>query len=104
MIVKNRWNYYRILQVQPDAALDVIKASYRTLMQKLKFHPDLGGDNWNATVINEAYRVLSNSERRAEYDAEQRSQVMGVGELNRASNQRAQASRRQVPPMLSIHT
>jgi len=95
MIVKNRWNYYRILQVQPDAALDVIKASYRTLMQKLKFHPDLGGDNWNATVINEAYRVLSNSERRAEYDAEQRSQVMGVGELNRASNQRAQASRRQ---------
>ncbi|MFT5447097.1 MAG: curved DNA-binding protein CbpA [Gammaproteobacteria bacterium] len=95
MIVKNRRNYYRVLQVQPDAAPDVIKASYRTLMQKLRFHPDLGGDNWNASVINEAYRVLSNSDRRAAYDAEQRSQMMGVGAFNRASNQRAQASRQQ---------
>jgi hypothetical protein len=95
MIVKNRRNYYRILQVQPDAAPDVIKASYRTLMQKLKFHPDLGGDNWNASVINEAYRVLSDSEQRLRYDAEQRSQMIGIGAINRASNARAQASRGQ---------
>ena len=74
------------MQVQPDAAPDVIKASYRTLMQKLRFHPDLGGDQWNAVIVNEAYSVLSNSARRAAYDAEQRVQRMGVGASDRASS------------------
>jgi len=67
---KNRRNYYRILHTQPDAPSDIIKASYRTQMQKLKMHPDLGGDEWNASVLNEAYQVLSNPEKRAAYDAE----------------------------------
>jgi len=64
----NRRNYYRILHVQFDAPDAVIRASYRTIMQKLRQHPDLGGDQWNATVINEAYAVLSNPARRAVYD------------------------------------
>jgi curved DNA-binding protein CbpA len=34
-------------------------------MQKLKFHPDLGDDEWNAVIVNEAYNVLSNPESRA---------------------------------------
>jgi hypothetical protein len=67
--MKNRRNYYRILHIQPDAPADIIKASYRTQMQKLKMHPDLGGDEWDASVLNEAYRVLSNPETRAAYDA-----------------------------------
>ena len=67
--MKNRRNYYRILHVQPDAPVDIVKASYRTQMQKLKMHPDLGGDEWNASILNEAYRVLSNPEQRAAYDA-----------------------------------
>lgn len=66
--MKNRRNYYRILHVQSDAPEAIIKASYRALMQKLKLHPDLGGDEWNATVLNEAYAVLSNPERRSAYD------------------------------------
>lgn len=66
--MKNRRNYYRILHVQVDAPEAIIRASYRTLMQKLKVHPDLGGDEWNATLLNEAYAVLSNAERRAAYD------------------------------------
>ena len=74
------------MQVQPDAAPEVIKASYRALMQKLKFHPDLGGDQWNAVVVNEAYSVLSNPVRRAAYDAEQGVQMMGGGAGNRASS------------------
>ena len=64
----NRRNYYRILHVQRDAPLEVIKSSYRTLMQRLKMHPDLGGDHWNATLINEAYQVLTDPEKRAAYD------------------------------------
>ena len=42
--MENRRNYYRILHVQPDAPTEIIKSSYRTLMQKLRMHPDLGGD------------------------------------------------------------
>ena len=66
--MENRRNYYRILHVQPDAPTEIIKSSYRTLMQKLRMHPDLGGDQWNATLINEAYETLINPDRRAEYD------------------------------------
>lgn len=66
--MRNRRNYYRILHVQPDAPAAIIRCSYRTLMQALKQHPDLGGDELNAAVINEAYAVLSDPERRAAYD------------------------------------
>jgi curved DNA-binding protein CbpA len=68
--MKNRRNYYRILQVQPDAPTEIIRASYRTLMRELKKHPDLGGDTWDATVLNEAYETLSDPARRAAYDEE----------------------------------
>ncbi len=63
-----RRNYYRILNVQPDASLEIIKNNYRTLLQKLRLHPDLGGKNWNASIINEAYNTLSKPLKRAEYD------------------------------------
>jgi curved DNA-binding protein CbpA len=66
--MNNRRNYYRILQVQPDAPLEIIRASYRTLMRELKQHPDLGGDNFNASLLNEAYETLSDPARRAAYD------------------------------------
>lgn len=66
----NRRNYYRILHVQPDAPTEVIKSSYRTLMQRMKMHPDLGGDHAEATLINEAYRVLTDPDKRAAYDRE----------------------------------
>ena len=69
---KNRRNYYRLLHVQPDAPTEVIKSSYRTLMRTLKQHPDLGGDGWNAALINEAYAVLCNAEARKDYDREHR--------------------------------
>lgn len=73
--MKNRRNYYRILHVQPDAPEDIIRASYRTLMQKLKMHPDLGGDEWNAALLNEAYAVLCDRAKRAAYDAEFRTRA-----------------------------
>jgi len=66
--VKNRRNHYRVLNVQPDAPLAVVKASYRALMQKLRVHPDLGGDETHARLLNEAYAVISDPVRRAEYD------------------------------------
>ena len=68
--MKNRRNYYRILQVQPDAPAEIIRASYRAMMRDLKKHPDLGGSTWDAEVLNEAYEVLSDPKRRAAYDEE----------------------------------
>lgn len=67
--MKNRRNYYRILHVQPDAPVELIKASYRTLMHKMKHHPDLGGDHDTAVLINEAYDTLTNATKRKAYDA-----------------------------------
>ena len=66
--MKNRRNYYRVLHVQPDAPAAIIKASYRILMQTLKAHPDLGGDIAKAQLLNEAYQIISNPEKRAHYD------------------------------------
>ncbi|NOX27590.1 MAG: DnaJ domain-containing protein [Gammaproteobacteria bacterium] len=66
--MKSRRNFYRLLRVQPDASLEIIKLSYRTLMQKLHHHPDLGGDEWNASHINAAYATLRNPAKRATYD------------------------------------
>ncbi len=61
--------YYDVLHVSRDAPVEIIRSSYRTLMQRLKKHPDLGGDAATAALINEDYAVLTNVERRAEYDA-----------------------------------
>jgi len=97
----NRRNYYRILHVQPDAHEAVIKASYRTMMQKLRQHPDLGGDHWNASVLNEAYAVLSNPQKRAAYDARLLSQrgMDSVGQQHAGCRDSAaeEAPRRDTP-------
>lgn len=66
--MKNRRNYYRILHVQEDAPEEIIRTSYRTLMQRMRMHPDLGGDHRDASLINEAYATLIDPQRRAEYD------------------------------------
>lgn len=42
-------------------------------MSKLKAHPDLGGDHEAAVLINQAYAVLSNPEKRRLYDESRRS-------------------------------
>jgi len=83
---KNRRNYYRILHVQPDAPAEIIKSSYRTLMQKMRYHPDLGGDDWNAALLNEALAVLTDTTKRAAYDAEY--ERANAGQQQRKTNAR----------------
>jgi len=65
----NKKNYYQILHVQQDAPSEVIRSTYRTMMQKMKMHPDLGGNQGDAALINEAYSVLMNPDARADYDS-----------------------------------
>lgn len=63
-------NYYEILEVMPDASLEVIKASYKALVKKM--HPDNGGsaecEGKTIEDVNEAFEVLSDSVKREEYD------------------------------------
>jgi DnaJ-class molecular chaperone len=63
-------DYYQILSVDPGADGQAIKNAYRTLA--LKYHPDRNKDNPDAVEkmksLNEAYAVLSNSEKRRAYD------------------------------------
>jgi len=60
-------DYYKILGVTRGASEAEIKKAYRRLAHK--YHPDKpGGDESKFKKINEAYQVLSNKEKRAQYD------------------------------------
>ncbi|MDI6890592.1 MAG: DnaJ domain-containing protein [Thermodesulfovibrionales bacterium] len=66
-------DYYAILQVSPAAEKEVIEAAYRKLAQK--YHPDINksaGAEEKMKRINAAYEVLSDSTKRAAYDATRR--------------------------------
>ncbi len=63
-------DYYALLHVDRNAPVEVIRASYRALMQQLRGHPDLGGDHETAALLNAAYAVLKHPKSRAAYDAE----------------------------------
>jgi len=62
-------DYYKTLGVSRDANQDDIKRAYRKLARK--YHPDVSKEN-NAEQqfkeVGEAYKVLSDSEKRAAYD------------------------------------
>lgn len=69
-------DYYKILQVSPDAAPEVIQMAYKALAKK--YHPDLNPDDTEQAQeqmkeLNEAFEVLSDPEKRARYNAEQKS-------------------------------
>ena len=63
-------DYYRLLGVKRQASSEEIKQAYRKLA--IKYHPDKNPQNREAEErfkeITEAYDVLSNPRRRAEYD------------------------------------
>lgn len=62
-------DYYKILGVEPDADLKTIKTSYRKLARK--HHPDVSAKDdagKQFKEVAEAYEVLSDPAKRAEYD------------------------------------
>lgn len=96
--MRNRRHYYRILHVQPDAPVEIIRSSYRALMLTLEMHPDRGGEHWNAALINEAYEVLSDPERRKQYDL-QLAGAYSVQELSgRPGDEAVPGTRGKAPP------
>lgn len=69
-------DYYKILGVSRDVSKDEIKKAYRQLAHQ--YHPDKkGGDEKKFKEVNEAYQVLSDDKKRAQYD--QFGSVFGQG-------------------------
>ncbi|MBI2816261.1 MAG: J domain-containing protein [Acidobacteria bacterium] len=78
-------DYYAVLNVSSDAPLRTIKQNYRSLVQRN--HPDLFRSKEDAEAatlrmieINEAFSVLSNKRRRAEYDIRRTASTLPVRE------------------------
>ena len=63
-------NYYILLGIKNTASLDEIKVAFRNLAKK--YHPDKNQQNEHADhlfkEIQEAYEILSNTEKRRKYD------------------------------------
>lgn len=63
-------DYYEVLGVSKDATEAELKKAYRQVAKK--YHPDLNPDNKEAEAkfkeANEAYEVLSDSQKRKQYD------------------------------------
>jgi len=59
-------DYYEILGVPRDASFEDIKKAFHKLAHK--YHPYKGGDEKKFKEINEAYQVLSDKNKRAQYD------------------------------------
>jgi molecular chaperone DnaJ len=60
-------DYYSVLGVSKSSDQAAIKKAYRTLAKEK--HPDSGGDEEEFKEINEAYEVLSDSDKKSNYDA-----------------------------------
>ena len=59
--------YYAALEVHPRASMEVIRAAFHALVKV--HHPDQGGKPAAFKEINEAFAVLSDADKRKEYDA-----------------------------------
>lgn len=70
-------NLYNILGVAPNASNDDIKKRYRSLA--MRFHPDRNreeGAEARFNAIQQAYEVLTDAKRRAEYDQQMNDRIV----------------------------
>lgn len=69
-MAESKRDYYKVLGLQRGASEEEIKKAYRRLAKK--YHPDLNPGDKEAEArfkeVNEAYEVLSDSQKRARYD------------------------------------
>lgn len=64
-------NYYEVLGVSKTASQEEIKKAYRSMARK--YHPDINKEDKNAEAkfkkVSEAYAVLSDPEKKSQYDS-----------------------------------
>lgn len=93
-------NYYEILEIHPKASKEVVKAAYKSLMQR--HHPDKNPDNAeaarHAALIAQAYGVISDENQRSRYDLELREQAATATAAARAPDNYPVQPLRKTPP------
>ena len=63
-------DHYKVLELQEDATQEAVRQAYRKLA--LKLQPDKGGATFLFQLVNSAFSVLSNTQKRAAYEAQRR--------------------------------
>lgn len=76
--LKDSIDYYAVLGIAQTAPNEKVRARYRALVKR--YHPDLApGDKvvaaGNFRLVRQAYDVLSNPKRRAQYDQERQKRI-----------------------------
>lgn len=80
-------NYYDILEVNKNASPEIIEKAYKTLVKK--YHPDLQENDLKIKYeekikkINEAYSILSDSEKRKNYDLFLKNNEISIDDYNK---------------------
>lgn len=70
-------NHYCVLGIGPQASSEEIKSAYRRCAREA--HPDRRGSAERFRVVQTAYAVLSDPEKRARYDEERRAWMAKIG-------------------------
>ncbi|HHD79406.1 MAG TPA: molecular chaperone DnaJ, partial [Epsilonproteobacteria bacterium] len=74
-------SYYEVLEVSKDCSGAELKKAYRKLA--MKYHPDRNPEDTEAEekfkIVNEAYQVLSDDEKRSIYDRYGKAGLEGQG-------------------------
>ena len=84
-------NYYDILEINKNASPEIIEKAYKTLVKK--YHPDLQDNNLKFEYeekikeINEAYEVLSDVEKKENYDLKLQNNEISLDDYNNLINE-----------------
>jgi curved DNA-binding protein CbpA len=70
-------DYYKILQINPDANIETIKTAYRS--RALVCHPDRGGSHEQMVLVNEAFQILSNQKPTQKRQENKQNNIQEIG-------------------------
>ena len=90
-MIQLKKNYYDILEVNKNASPEIIEKAYKTLIKK--YHPDLQKNELKNEYeekikkINEAYEILSDTEKRRIYNLNLKNTEFSIDDYNNLYNE-----------------